>query len=150
VSALAGSGRATRTYLAPLLFAVLVAAALLSLAVVLRARRVGVVVDLFQVEHTFTPNAARHTKARIRFRGRRLEDNVTVVVVNSDRDLVRTLERNLTIASRDKLYRFDWNGRTNSGTIAPAGRYRAEIEIPAGDRKIVSPQTIRLKTRGGG
>ena len=137
--------------LAPLLFAALVAAAILSLAVVQSARRVGVVVDEYSVERAFSPNGDGHAEsARIKFRARRLASGVTVRVIDENGDVVRTLDRGVSLSQRDRLYRFDWNGRTDAGGLASPGLYRAEIVIPDGDREIDSPGHIQLRGGGGG
>ncbi len=143
--------RTAPSLLAPLLFAALVAAAIVSLALVQGARRVGVVVDEYSVEATFTPNGDGHAdSARIRFRARRAASGVTVRIVDENGEVVRTLDRGLTLSQRDRLYRFDWNGRADAGGIAAVGDYRAEIVIPDGSREIDSPGHIRLREGGGG
>jgi flagellar hook assembly protein FlgD len=134
--------------LAPLLFAALIAAAILSLAVVQGARRVGVMIDEYSVESTFSPNGDGHAdSARIKFRARRSASGVAVRLIDGDGDVVRTLDSGITLSQRDRLYRFDWNGRTDAGELAAPGYYRAEIVIPDGDREIDSPARIQL--RGG-
>jgi hypothetical protein len=136
---------AARSLLVPLLFAALVGGAILSLAVVQGARRVGVVIDSFSVERSFTPNGDGHAdSARIKFRDRRAASSVSIEIVDDDGDVVRTLDRGIDLTQRDRLYRFDWNGRTNDGGSAPPGPYRAEIVIPEGSREIDSPMEIRL------
>jgi flagellar hook assembly protein FlgD len=136
--------------LASLLFAALVAAALLSLAVVQDARRVGVVVDMYSVERGFAPSADGGAKsARVRFRSRRAADGVTVRIVDGDGEVVRVLDSDVALTQRDRLYRFDWDGRTDTGGFAEPGSYRAEIVIPDGDREIESPQRIELREGDG-
>jgi hypothetical protein len=145
------SRTAASRLLPPLLFAALVAAAILSLAVVQSARRVGVVVDEYSVERAFSPNGDGHAdSARIKFRTRRAASNVTIRVIDDDGDVVRTLDSGLTLSQRDRLYRFDWNGRTDADALAEPGLYRAEIVIPDGDREIDSPGHIRLRDGHGG
>jgi hypothetical protein len=43
---------------------------------------------------------------------------------------------------------FRWNGRTDSGDVAPPGLYRIEIVLPDEDRDIVPERSaIRLEPR---
>lgn len=141
---------AAPSFLPPLLFAALVAATLVALAVTQGARRVGVVLDLVEVPRTFSPDGdGRHDEARIRFRSRRPAEDAAVRIVDLQERVVRSLADGLRLSGDRRVYRFVWNGATSSRDQAPAGRYRVQILIREEDRSIVPGETIRLVRHSG-
>jgi hypothetical protein len=131
-------------FLAVLLFVVVVAAALVSLALIQEARQRGEVLDLVEATDSFSPRASE--RARIEWRQRESSDDAVVQIIDTGGRPVRTLLDRGTLEGDDRQQVFLWNGRTDSGELAPPGLYRVEIVLPDEDRDIVPEQsTIRLR-----
>lgn len=134
-------------FLAVLLFVVVVAAALVSLALIQEARQRGEVLDLVEATDSFSPRARE--RARIEWRQRESSDDAVVQIIDTGGRPVRTLVDGGTLEGDDRQQVFLWNGRTDSGELAPPGLYRVEIVLPDEDRDIVPEQsTIRLRATG--
>jgi hypothetical protein len=134
-------------FLAVLLFVVVVAAALVSLALIQEARQRGEVLDLVEATDSFSPRARE--RARIEWRQRESSDDAVVQIIDTGGRPVRTLVDGGTLEGYDRQQVFLWNGRTDSGELAPPGLYRVEIVLPDEDRDIVPEQsTIRLRATG--
>lgn len=131
-------------FLAGLLFVVVVAAALVSLALIQEARQRGEVLDLVEATDSFSPRAGE--RARIEWRQRESSDDAVVQIIDTGGRPVRTLLDGGALEGDDRQQVFLWNGRTDSGELAPPGLYRVEIVLPDEDRDIVPEQsTIRLR-----
>ena len=61
---------------------------------------------------------------------------------------MRTLLDGGTLEGGDSRQVLHWNGRTDSGQLAPPGRYRVEIVLPDEDRDIV-PEQSAMRLRAG-
>lgn len=93
-----------------------------------------------RVTHVFSP---AHSRASIRVKLRH-SDRVTVTILSTGRDLVRTL-----VADERRprgLNVFTWGGRTDLGTPAQQGTYRVEIHLANQHRTILMPNVIVLDT----
>jgi hypothetical protein len=70
---------------------------------------------------------------------------VTAVVVDDEGAPVRTL------LERERLPRgpvtLEWDGQTDSATIAPDGLYRLRVDLADEGKTILFPSTVRLDTR---
>ena len=142
----ANSGGAP-SYLAGILLTAVVVAAIASLAVIQEGRQRGEVLDLVEVEREFEPAAGE--RARIEWRQRRTSDDATVRIIGRGKDAVRTLLAGGVLAGDDTQQVFRWNGRTESGEIAPPGRYRVQILLADQDRDVIPEQSgIRLRNTG--
>ncbi len=141
----ANSDAAAPSYLAGVLLAAVVIAALASLAVIQEARQRGEVLDLVEV----TPRAIDGSgdgRVRIEWRQRRSSDDAVVRIIDTADDPVRTLLDGGSLEGGDTLQVFRWNGRADSGRFADPGRYRVEILLRDQDREIVPEQgLIRLQ-----
>lgn len=141
---LGGARTSDAGFLAGLLFVVVVAAALVSLALIQEARQRGEVLDLVEATDSFSPRAGE--RARIEWRQRESSDDAVVQIIDTGGRPVRTLLDGGTLEGDDRQQVFLWNGRTDSGELAPPGLYRVEIVLPDEDRDIVPEQsTIRLR-----
>jgi hypothetical protein len=72
----------------------------------------------------------------------RKRDRLSVVVVDSDGHVVRTL-----LASRPRpagAQRFVWDGRDDSGQVVPAGTYKPRLHLANEHRTILMPNPITL------
>jgi hypothetical protein len=129
---------------AALAFALLVAASIGAFFVTTRLKRSSPVVQRLSFERYVSPNGdGRHDTARISFRIKR-DDEVTVAIVDENGDEVRTLAGDRQL---DKgLQRFRWNGRLQSGDIAPDGEYRVRVGLRHAGRSVLSPRRIFVDT----
>jgi flagellar hook assembly protein FlgD len=138
----ANSDPAAPRYLAGILLAVVVVAALASLAVIQEARQRGEVLDLVEVTRTFSP--ANGERARIEWRQRSSSDDAVVRIIDRAGDPVRTLLDGGPLAGDDTQQVFSWGGRDDSGRPAEPGAYRIEILLRDLDREIV-PEQSRMR-----
>jgi hypothetical protein len=97
-----------------------------------------------RIDPTFSPvcNCARRT-ARIAFRLMRA-DTLTLTVADEQGEVVRTLLKEARF--RPGRHRFGWDGRDESGKLAPEGRYEARVELQKLGRLIEFPKQIVLDT----
>ena len=143
----ANSDAAAPGRLAGILLTAVFLAALASLALIQEGRQRGEVLDLVEVTRAFSPGEGE--RARIEWRQRRSSDDAIVRIIERGGDAVRTLLDGGTLAGDDREQVFHWNGRTDSGDVAPSGRYRVEIRLRDQDRNIVPERSaIRLRTAG--
>jgi hypothetical protein len=98
-----------------------------------------------RVTKIFSPVCRCPTRAaRIAFR-LRTATQLTVVVVDSDGKVVRTLvsgrrvPRGLAVVS--------WNGRDDAGHLLPDGSYKPRVHLSSDRRTILLPNPIRLDTQ---
>lgn len=75
-------------------------------------------------------------------------DHVTVTVIDSEGDTVRTLARHLAMPAY-KRFNFYWNGHEAHGRHAPAGTYRVRIALARQRRSILTPAAFELLAGGG-
>ena len=113
-----------------------------ALTEVLKLERIPIVRPGFNI--AFSPSCAcRHESARLPIRLKKRE-TVDAVIVDSDGDAVRTLPD----ASREPAgpLVLKWNGRDDSGAVAPDGTYKLRISFVGSDRSILVPNPIRVDT----
>lgn len=92
----------------------------------------------------FSPNGdGTRDTARISFRLKLKNDNVTVDVINDDGDVVRRLvdDRFMRAGQAQTLL---WDGRDDAGKIVKDGIYRPRVRLSDQGRTIVLPVDIRL------
>jgi hypothetical protein len=97
-----------------------------------------------RIAATFSPvcDCERQT-AHIAFRLRRA-DTLTLTVADEQGEVVRTLLNKARF--RPGNHRFGWDGRDQSGKLAPEGRYGARVELQKLGRVIEFPNPIVLDT----
>lgn len=134
----ANSDPAAQSRLAVILLVAVSIAALASLAAILEARQRGEVLDLVEVSNRFDPRAGE--RARIEWRQRRDSDDATVLIIDRDERPVATLLDGEMLEGGDRRQVFRWDGRTDSGQLAPPGRYRVEILLPDLDDRDITPE----------
>ena len=81
--------------------------------------------------------------ARIGF-GLRKSDHVSISILDSGGNVVRTLFTSKAINSG--FHWFTWDGRTDAGTRAKDGVYKARVDLDDADRTITLPNKITLDT----
>jgi hypothetical protein len=90
------------------------------------------------------PNCrCQYRKIRIWFTLRK-PDRLSVVVVDSDDHVVRTLLTPTRVGAGRQ--RFGWDGRDDSGQVVPAGTYKPRIHLANEHRTILMPNPIRVDT----
>ncbi|HEX3455482.1 MAG TPA: FlgD immunoglobulin-like domain containing protein [Gaiellaceae bacterium] len=97
-----------------------------------------------RVVKPFSPVCNCPTRAaRIRF-GLRKPDHVSISILDSGGHVVRTLFTSKAIKSG--FHGFSWDGRTDDGTLAKDGVYKARVDLDDADRTITLPNKITLDT----
>lgn len=71
-------------------------------------------------------------------------DRLDVDVIDRDGNVVRRLARHES--DRRGAVAFAWNGRDDTGAIAPEGAYKARVKLERQHRTIVLPNPIRVDT----
>ncbi len=72
----------------------------------------------------------------------RKRDRLTVAMVNSNGDVVRTVARSRP--ARRGSQQFIWKGRDASGRVLPDGTYRPRVHLAREHRTILFPNRVRL------
>jgi hypothetical protein len=155
-----------RRFAAPAIFALLVVATLAAFAYAQRRKREPLILDkvtfspLLAGRSVITPNGdGRNDVVHVRFRLTRTDRGI-VDIVDRDEDPVKTftvkiLSEKGRVTSRIppggeleafKNFALRWNGRTNSGTIAPTGPYHLRVRLLGEDRTLVPAGRIRVHT----
>ena len=97
------------------------------------------------VSKAFSPTCAcARGRAMISVKLRR-RDTVTVTVLTGARKPVRTLVASTPVQRGRNV--FNWDGRTDSGRLAPDGTYLVQIHLASQHRTIVLPNRIVLDTK---
>jgi hypothetical protein len=151
---LAGGRSALRRplVLGTVLFFVLLVGTVLTTVLVVRARTPDLVLEVTQ------PPASRPATLRaggnpprtveLTFFVRESDAHALVAIVDSEEDIVRTLDGDVGLAEDDPVT-YTWDGRTDAGGVAPSGRYRLLVELPSEDRKMIWPRRITLESGPG-
>ncbi len=134
---------ARRTNTAALVvFALLAVATVGAFFVTQRLKRGSAVVKRISTPLYVSPNGdGRKDTARISFRLPK-GDHVTVAIVNGAGDEVRRLVDDREL--RRGTHRVVWNGRDNSGSIPPDGRYYLRVILRGQGRATTAPRGILL------
>lgn len=74
----------------------------------------------------------------------RKSDRLSVVIVDSDGKVVRTLTVSTPV--RAGRQRFGWDGRDDTGQVVPAGTYKPRLHLAREHRTIVMPNPIKVDT----
>jgi hypothetical protein len=135
-------------FLAGLLVAAVLIAALASLAVIQEARERGEVLDLVEASPRAISPPGRDERVRIEWRQRRTSDDAVVQIITSAERPVRTLLDGGTLVGDDTEQVFHWDGRQGSGRIVEPGHYWVRIVLRDQDRDII-PEQSRMTVRPG-
>jgi flagellar hook assembly protein FlgD len=129
--------------LARVAFAALILASFAAFAVTQRLKHTPTVVQDIRASASFRPGSrSSNGVERISFKLQHA-DRVTLTVIDSQGDTVRTLARRLAMPAY-KRFSFYWNGREAHGRHAPAGTYRVRIDLARQRREILSPAAFEL------
>jgi hypothetical protein len=133
--------------LARVVFGLLVLASFAAFGVIQRLKHTPTVVQDISLSASFVPGSKEANGVeRISFKLARA-DRVTVAVIDSRGDTVRTLARRLAMPAY-KRSSFYWNGHEAHGRRAPAGTYRLRIDLARQKREILSPAAFELLPGG--
>jgi hypothetical protein len=131
-----------------IIFGVLVAATFAAFFVAQRLKNAPSVVQQFNAYYVFSPNGdGRLDRARITFKVKKADD-VTVEMVNSDGDPVKTLldDRHLDAYAPIKPA-LRWDGTGDDGKAVPDGRYRVRITLRHLGRSVFPQRSIVKDTK---
>jgi len=141
-----------RLSLGTALFFLVLAAAVTTAVLVIRARTPDLVLE---VTHQCPPDAKPRNcvplfdprtadephEIEIGFFVRESDAHAFVGIADSHEDVVRTLDADVPL-SADRTVSYVWDGRTDSGALAPPGRYRLRVDLPSADREMIWPRRI--------
>jgi flagellar hook assembly protein FlgD len=133
--------------LARVVFAALVLASFAAFGITQRLKHTPTVIQDVRLSASFVPGSkASNGVERLSFKLQH-SDRVTVTVIDSRGDTVRTLARHLAMPPY-KRFSFYWNGHEAHGRHAPPGTYRVKIGLARQRREILLPAAFELLGRG--
>ena len=134
-----------RVSAATALFFGLLVVSLLIAVLVVRARTPDLVLEVTDgVPGELHPVGPLGPRERtLTFFVRESDDDATVAIVDSEEDIVRTLDQGVALSAGEQVS-YSWDGRGDTGELVPAGRYRLLVELPSADREMVWPRRISL------
>jgi hypothetical protein len=137
-----------RVSLSTALFFVLFAATLVAAILVIRARTPDLVLEVTSppanADVTFSPiGGPPPHEVELTFFVRESDEHALIAIVDSHEQIVRTLDSDVALEKREPVT-YTWDGRTDSGDFAPAGRYRLEVDLPGADRQMVWPRRFTV------
>jgi hypothetical protein len=131
------------------IFFALLATALAVAVLVIRERDPDLVLEitagLGQSRELDPHGPADDREVEFRFFVREDEDDALVAIVDSHEEVVRTLGADVELTAGEEVG-YAWDGRDDSGDLAPRGRYRVLVELPDADREMVWPRRITLES----
>ncbi|MDQ3768903.1 MAG: hypothetical protein M3370_05410 [Actinomycetota bacterium] len=133
------------TRVAQVAFALLVVATFGAFFVAQRLKATPSLVLEARARPVFSPNQdGRKDRARWSFMLKR-DDQMSVRVVDDDGDEVRTLADGQKTDAYDRQ-RFDWDGTTDEGAMAPDGTYRLRLSLRRQGRSITIARAVEKDT----
>jgi hypothetical protein len=155
-----------RRFAAPAIFVLLVVATVAAFAYAQRRKREPLILDkvtfspLLGGRSVITPNGdGRNDFVHVRFRLTRTDHGVVDVVDLNGRSVkeftVKILSERGRVTARIppggeleafKNFALRWNGRTNTGTLAPTGPYHLRVRLLGEDRTLIPAGRIRVHT----
>ncbi len=128
-------------------FTLLVIGSLAGFFVIQRAKHTPTLVQETRLKSRQTPTAAgSRTIEQLSFHVAHSE-RVTVSIVNSDGDTVRTLVAAMPLLAYQPVS-LSWDGLTSTGARAPQGTYRVRVYLHGQRREVFFPQAFELETPG--
>jgi hypothetical protein len=136
-----------RVSLGAALFFCALGATLVTAVLVVRARTPDLVLEVIEPAASdpaeFATGGPPPNEVPITFFVREDDGHALVGIVDSQEDLVRTLDGDVALAKRRRVT-YTWDGRTDSGEFAPPARYRLLVELPSEDRAMIWPRRITV------
>ncbi len=137
-----------RVSLSTALFFALLAATLVTAILVVRARTPDLVLEVTSppanANVMFSPiGGPPPHQVELTFFVREADEHALVAIVDSHEQIVRTLDSDVALKERDPVT-YVWDGRTDAGDFAVAGRYRLEVDLPSADREMIWPRRFTV------
>jgi hypothetical protein len=112
------------------LFALVAVASLVTGAIVLYAKTPKLALEVTRLDEKLVPNGPPgHRVSHIRFFVRYGDPHARVTIVGQGLNPARTLAGNVALRA-NRPVSYTWNGRTDSGTVAPKGHYALRVNLP--------------------
>jgi hypothetical protein len=126
------------------LFAALFVAALVATGLVVTSRSPDLVLEVTALPAKFYPHGGGEPdEAAITFFVRESDPAAQVSIVGRDLRQTRTLDEAVGLTANLPVT-YTWDGRMDSGQLAPPGRYRLRVVLPGEERDMVFPKRLRL------
>ena len=126
------------------LFVTLFAAALVATGLVVTSRSPDLVLEVTALPAKFYPDGGGEPdEAAITFFVRESDSGAQVSIVGRDLRQTRTLDEAVNLEA-DLPVTYTWDGRMDSGQLAPPGRYRLRVVLPSQERDMVFPKRFTL------
>ncbi len=137
-----------RLSLSTALFFALLAATLITAILVVRGRTPDLVLEVTDPgaaeDVVFSPiGGPPPHQVTITFFVREADDDALVGIVDRREQLIRTLDSDVELEERESVT-YVWDGRTDAGDFATAGRYRLRVDLPGADREMVWPRRFTV------
>jgi hypothetical protein len=135
---------------AAVVFALLVVATVAAFAYAQRVKRDPQIIDNFKIAGTslnsFTPAGPCHRRIRLKFRTTTSND-ATVEIVKPGGKVVSILAED-TFLKRYSYHAYHWDGKDETGAVAPVGPYLMRVLLHDEGRDLTLPGTIHLRAKG--
>jgi hypothetical protein len=119
------------------LFALVAVASLVTGAIVLYAKTPKLALEVTRLDEKLVPNGPPgHRVSHIRFFVRYGDPHARVTIVGQGLNPARTLAGNVALRA-NRPVSYTWNGRTDSGTVAPKGHYALRVNLPDRGRNML-------------
>jgi hypothetical protein len=118
------------------LFAALAVGAFAAAAIVVREKTPNLALEVLHLDCQLTPKGADHQVAHIRFFTRYSDPHARVTIVGEALSPARTLEADVRLEA-NKHVKYEWDGRTDAGALAPPGRYALRVNLPSRYRNML-------------
>lgn len=127
-------------------FLVLVAATFAAFFVAQRLKSAPPVITVNNLARHFSPNGDGLRDGNDFSVVLKVDDDVTVDVVNLEGDRIKRLADGVHVTAYRPL-RLDWDGTTDAGRRAPDGQYRLRVALHKEGRSAIVQKTINVDTR---
>lgn len=119
-----------------MLFLALAVAAFAAAAIVVHEKTPKLALEVEHLDCHLTPSGPDHQVAHIRFFTRYSDPHARVTIVGQELSPARTLAADIPIAAGKEM-KFEWDGRTDAGNLAPSGGYALRVNLPGRDRNML-------------
>lgn len=117
-------------------------------AIVLYAKTPKLALEVQHLDEKLVPSGRGHRVSRIRFYVRYSDPHARVTIVGEGMNPARTLAGDVALKANQPVH-YAWNGRTDSGAVAPTGHYALRVNLPDRGRNMLwVAQRIHLHPAG--
>jgi len=119
------------------LFVVVAVASFVTAAIVLYAKTPKLALEVTRLDERLVPNGPPgHRVSHIRFYVRYGDPHARVTIVGQGLNPARTLGADVPLEA-NRPVSYTWDGRTNSGSLAPKGHYALRVNLPDRGRNML-------------